>query len=151
MPKFYQVKPEFDQQKISIKIPDKRHKNGYRIEFFHLVGGELIDEKIHTLILEQYKYKSDFFIERELSKKQVGCFFGCGFADDYVYDPSFIDYAVKFHNKLAKEAFDIYKSYKLKTQEKSNPDWITFLILISLSIETLQEVINYYKTEGEKL
>lgn len=150
MPKFYQVKPEFDQQRVIIKIPDKRYKRGYAIEDLHLIAEELIDEKTYILILDQCKHKSDFFIERKLNKNQVGWSFGCRFAYDRSYDLNFIDDAVKLHNKLVKEAFVIYKSYKLKLNTKSNPDWITFHILISLSNETLQEVIKYYKTEGEK-
>lgn len=150
MPKFYQVKPEFGQFRISISIPDKRYKIGFRRETIQLIGYELLTEKIYKLIISQHRHKGDFFLELDLNDKQVYWSFGCMFKVGSPHDSEMIDTAKKVHKRMIKEAAELYKNYRMKRSECS-PSWISIMTLELLSVDSLSEVINYYKTEGEKL
>ena len=149
MPKFYQVKPEFDQFRIPISIPDKRYKIGFRRETIYLIGYELLPEKIYKLIISQHRQKGDFFSELELNDKQVYWSFGCMFKVGCPHDSECIDIARKVHKRMVKEATEVYKNYISKRPD-TLPLWISVMTLELLSVDSLREVINYYKAEGEK-
>lgn len=139
MPKFYKVKPEFAARTIRYKVPDKRKKEGYRTEQVELVENELFYPKEYNKIISYNSLYSDAFQEVTDNQYNLYRLFGV------LYSIKDAGCTIEEREEKIREAKILRTSlrtayYKIKhiyPDEK---------LLAWLSIETLQECLNYYSS-----
>lgn len=139
MPKFYKVKPEFALRTIAYKVPDKRKKGGYRTEQVELVENELFYPKEYNKIISYNSLYSDAFQEVSVNQYCLYRFFGV------LHSISDAGYSIEEREEKIREA-KILRTSLRSTYYKIKHIYPDEKLLAWLSIETLQECLNYYSS-----